>query len=79
MGLEWDKIAEDEDDGKAWAPVMLMTLGAGKNKTVHQTQGDTTPVQAKIPSQQMAIYAVRPSRDGRVEQASSPTISRCSR
>jgi len=76
MAWDWsgDEIAEDEDDGKAWVPVTLLTLGAGRNETVHQTQGDTTPVQAEVPSRQMAVYAVRPSRDGRVEQASSPTI-----
>ena len=60
MAWDWsgDEITEDEDDGRAWMPVMPMTLGARENPTVHQTQGVTTPVQAEMPGRQMAVYAV---------------------
>jgi len=76
MAWDWsrDEIAKDEDNGRAWMPVMPMMLGAGEKPTVHQTQGAMSPVQAEMPGQQMAVYTVRPSRDGRIEQASLPTI-----
>ena len=63
MVWEWsgDKIAEDEDDGRAWMPVTPMTLGARDKATVRQLQRATTPVQAEIPGRQMAVYAVQPS------------------
>jgi len=63
MAWEWsgDEIAEDEDDGRVWMPVMPMTLGAGDNPTVRQTQRAMTPVQAEMPGRQMAVYAVQPS------------------
>jgi len=75
MGWDWDAddIDMDEDDGKQWVPVMPQMMKHAEMPRPSRMGAPTQPVMP-MPTHQMTMYALHPTRGGLAKQARSPMV-----